>query len=250
LDVIQERLEREFGLELIATAPSVAYEVALRGKPERVVVTNPADWPDPAQIDSTFEPVVTAEILVPTERMGAVIKLAEARRGKQITIKYPSLDRAQVVYEIPLAEVVIDFYDQLKSISAGYASFSYEITGMREEELVQVTISVATEDVPALAFIAPRVQAEGRGRVVCKKLKDILPKEMFAVAIQAMIGGKIIARETISAMRKDVTGYLYGGDRTRKDKLLKKQSAGKKRMKKFGRVQIPQDAFLALLKRD
>lgn len=249
LEVVQERLEREFDLDLIATAPSVSYEVETANG-EKVRVTNPADWPDPAIIKATYEPVVKAEILLPSDRMGGVMKLCEICRGTQLDIKYPAEGRAQLIYEIPLSEVVIDFYDRLKSVSAGYASFAYEFAGMREEKLVRVNIRVAEEEVPALSFIVPHSQAENRGRSVCKKLKDILPREMFAVAIQAAVGAKIVARETLSAMRKDVTGYLYGGDRTRKDKLLKKQAAGKKRMKKFGKVQIPQEAFLALLKRD
>lgn len=248
MDVIQERLEREFGLELVATAPSVCYRVIKRGG-EMTEITNPADWPDAGEIETTLEPYVSAEVLVPAERMGSVLKLLEDSRGVQKEIKYLSSDRAQVIYEVPLSEIIIDFYDRLKSVSAGYASLNYEIIGYQEGDLVRVNIRVSDQEVPALSFIAPRLRAEGRGRRVCQKLKDILPKEQFSVALQAVIGGKVIARETISAYRKDVTGYLYGGDRTRKDKLLKKQARGKKRMKKFGKVNIPQEAFRSLLER-
>ncbi len=248
MDVVQERLEREFDLDLVATAPSVCYRVVKKGG-EVVEITNPADWPDGSEIEHTEEPYVLAEILVPAERMGSVLKLLEDSRGTQKEIKYLSADRVQVVYDVPLSEIVIDFYDRLKSVSAGYASLNYEIKGYMQSDLVRVAIRVSDQEVPALSFIAARMRAEGRGRRVCQKLKDILPREQFSVALQAVIGGKVIARETISAYRKDVTGYLYGGDRTRKDKLLKKQVAGKKRMKKFGKVNIPQEAFRSLLER-
>lgn len=249
MEVVQERLEREFDLDLIATAPSVSYEVEVRGG-ENLIVTNPADWPEAGDIMVTREPVVKVEILVPADRMGGVLKLLESRRGMQKEIKYLNEERVQVVYEVPLAEVVVDFYDSLKSVSAGYASMAYEMCGMREAKLVKLEILVAGDRIAPLSYIVPAEQAEKRGRVVCKKLKEILPREMFAVAIQAAVGAKIVARETLGAMRKDVTGYLYGGDRTRKDKLLKKQAEGKKRMKKFGKVDIPQEAFMALLRRD
>ena len=246
LEIVQERLEREFDLDLITTAPSVVYKVRL-GDGSLRELHNPADMPDPVKIKSIEEPWIRATILVPDDFLGAVLKLCEDRRGEQLELTYAGA-RAMVVYRLPLNEVVFDFHDRLKSISRGYASFDYHLEAYREGDLVKVSILVNGEPVDALAMIVHRSHAESRGRVLCQRLKDLIPRQLFKVAIQAAIGGKVIARETVSALRKDVTAKCYGGDVTRKRKLLDKQKAGKKRMRQFGEVEIPQSAFIAALK--
>ncbi|HEX9768345.1 MAG TPA: translation elongation factor 4 [Kiloniellales bacterium] len=248
LEIIQERLEREFQLDLITTAPSVVYKVHLTDGALREL-HNPADMPDPVKIKLIEEPWIRATILVPDDYLGAVLKLCEERRGEQVELTYAG-SRAVVVYRLPLNEVVFDFYDRLKSVSRGYASFDYHVEGYREGDLVKVAILVNGEPVDALAMIVHRSHAETRGRLLCQRLKDLIPRQLFKVAIQAAIGGRVIARETVSALRKDVTAKCYGGDVTRKRKLLDKQKAGKKRMRQFGEVEIPQSAFIAALKMD
>ncbi len=246
LEIVQERLEREFDLDLITTSPSVVYKV-YKTNGNMVELHNPVDMPDIVHIDYVEEPWIRASVLVPDEYLGSVLALCEERRGIQEQLTYVG-SRAMVVYKLPLNEVVFDFYDRLKSVSRGYASFDYEVTSYAESDLVKVSIMVNAEPVDALAFIAHRSHAEGRGRQVCEKLKDLIPRQLFKIAIQAAIGGKVIARETIGAMRKDVTAKCYGGDITRKKKLLEKQKKGKKRMRQIGNVEIPQSAFLAALK--
>jgi len=246
LEIIQERLEREFDLDLIATAPSVVYKMALTNG-EEIELHNPADMPDVVKISSISEPWIRATILTPDEHLGAILKLCEERRGEQADLSYVG-NRAMVVYDLPLNEVVFDFYDRLKSVSKGYASFDYQITGYREGDLVKMSILVNGEPVDALAMLVHRTKAETRGRQLCEKLKDLIPRHMFKIPVQAAIGGKVIARETIAALRKDVTAKCYGGDVTRKRKLLEKQKEGKKRMRQFGKVEIPQEAFIAALK--
>ena len=246
LEIVQERLEREFDLDLITTAPSVIYRTHMRGG-EVKELHNPIDMPDPTEIDSIEEPWIKATILVPDEYLGSVLQLCEERRGEQIELTYVG-SRAMAVYLLPLNEVVFDFYDHLKSVSRGYASFDYELVEYAVSELVKVSILVNAEPVDALSFIVHDSHAETRGRAICEKLKGLIPRQLFKVAIQAAIGGKIIARSTVNAMRKDVTAKCYGGDITRKKKLLEKQKKGKKRMRQFGNVDIPQSAFLAALK--
>ncbi|MFN3688288.1 translation elongation factor 4 [Salinarimonas sp.] len=248
LEIIQERLEREFNLDLISTAPSVVYKLTLRDG-EEVELHNPADMPDVMKIETISEPWIRATILTPDDHLGAVLKLCQDRRGVQIDLNYVG-KRAMVVYDLPLNEVVFDFYDRLKSISRGYASFDYQITDYREGDLVKMSILVNAEPVDALSMLVHRTRAEMRGRAMCEKLKDLIPQHLFQIPIQAAIGGKIIARETIRALRKDVTAKCYGGDVSRKRKLLDKQKEGKKRMRQFGRVEIPQEAFIAALKMD
>jgi GTP-binding protein LepA len=248
LDIIRERIEREFNLDIITTAPSVIYRFTLIDGQE-IELHNPADMPDPMKIRTMQEPWIEATILVPDEHLGVVLKLCEDRRGRQKQLTYAG-SRAMLVYDLPLNEVVFDFYDRLKSVSRGYASFDYHITGYEESDLVKLTILVNAEPVDALSMIVHRSRAEQRGRVMAEKLKDLIPRHMFQVPIQAAIGGKIVARETISALRKDVTAKCYGGDVTRKRKLLEKQKEGKKKMRQFGRVEIPQEAFIAALKMD
>ena len=246
LEIIQERLDREFDLDLIATSPSVVYRLHMV-KGGIVEMHNPADMPDVMQIAKIEEPWINATIMLPDEHLGGVIKLCEERRGIQKELTYVG-KRAMLIYRLPLNEVVFDFYDRLKSISRGYASFDYQIDGYEEGELVKLSILVNNEPVEALAAIVHRSQAEYRGRALCERLKDLIPRQLFKIAVQAAIGGKVIARETVSAMRKDVTAKCYGGDITRKKKLLEKQKAGKKRMRSFGQVEIPQSAFIAALK--
>lgn len=248
LEIIQERLSREFDLNLIATAPSVVYHLYKRdGTIEDL--HNPADMPDPTLIEKIEEPWIKASIMVPDEYLGAVLGLCTERRGQQIDLTYVGA-RAMVVYRLPLNEVVFDFYDRLKSATRGYASFDYHMDGYEESDLVRISILVNQEPVDALAFVAHRSVAESRGRAICAKLKDLIPRQLFKIAIQAAIGGRVIARETIGALSKDVTAKCYGGDISRKRKLLEKQKEGKKRMRQFGKVEIPQSAFLAALKID
>jgi GTP-binding protein LepA len=248
LEIIRERLEREFNIDLITTAPSVIYHLYMTDG-EMIEMHNPADMPDVVKIDRMEEPWIKATILVPDEYLGAVLKLCEDRRGRQIDLSYAG-SRAMVVYELPLNEVVFDFYDRLKSVSRGYASFDYQLIGHREGDLVKMQILVNDEPVDALAMIVHRARAEMRGRMMCEKLKELIPRHLFKIPIQAAIGAKVIARETLSALRKDVTAKCYGGDITRKRKLLDKQKEGKKKMRQFGRVEIPQEAFIAALKMD
>ncbi|MEM1381724.1 MAG: translation elongation factor 4 [Pseudomonadota bacterium] len=248
LEIVRERLEREFGIDLITTAPSVVYHMyKTDGTMEEL--HNPADMPDAVHIDHLEEPWIKATILVPDEFLGGVLKLCEDRRGIQQDLTYAG-SRAMVVYELPLNEVVFDFYDRLKSITKGYASFDYQILDYRGGELVRMQILVNEEPVDALAVVVHRSKAEARGRAMCEKLKDLIPRHLFKIPIQAALGGRVIARETIGAMRKDVTAKCYGGDATRKRKLLEKQKAGKKKMRQFGRVEIPQEAFIKALKMD
>ena len=248
LEIVRERLEREFDIGLIATAPSVIYQVHLTDGTMQEL-HNPADMPDVQKIEKIEEPWIEATVLVPDEHLGAVLKLCEDRRGRQKTLTYAG-SRAMLVYELPLNEVVFDFYDRLKSVTRGYASFDYHITGYEEGDLVKMALLVNAEPVDALSVIVNRARAEARGRSMVDKLKDLIPRHMFKIPIQAAIGGKVIARETISALRKDVTAKCYGGDITRKRKLLEKQKAGKKKMRSFGKVDIPQEAFIAALKMD
>ena len=243
---MQERLEREFDLDLVTTAPSVVYRINLNDGAVKEL-HNPADMPDVVKIASIEEPWIKATILVPDDYLGAVLKLCEDRRGEQIELTYAGA-RAMVVYNLPLNEVVFDFYDRLKSVSRGYASFDYQLQEYRESDLVKVAILVNGEPLDSLSMVVHRERAESRGRVLCERLKELIPRQLFKIAIQAAIGGKIIARETVSAMRKDVTAKCYGGDVTRKRKLLDKQKAGKKRMRQVGNVEIPQSAFLAALR--
>ena len=248
LEIIRERLEREFGLDLITTAPSVVYHIYMNDG-EMIEMHNPADMPDPVKIDHMEEPWIKATIMAPDEYLGGILKLCEERRGIQVDLTYAGT-RAMLVYEIPLNEVVFDFYDRLKSISKGYASFDYSMIGQREGDLVKMQILVNDEPVDALSIVVHRDKSQMRGRAMCEKLKDLIPRHLFKIPIQAAIGGRIIARETIAAMRKDVTAKCYGGDASRKRKLLDKQKAGKKKMRQFGRVEIPQEAFIKALKID
>ena len=246
LEIIQERLSREFNLDLIATAPSVVYQVALTNG-EVIMLHNPADLPDVVKIAEIREPWIKATILTPDEYLGSILKLCQDRRGVQRNMSYVG-NRAMVEYDLPLNEVVFDFYDRLKSVSKGYASFDYTLADYREGDLVKLSILVNAEPVDALSMLVHRNAAEARGRQMCEKLKELIPPHLFVIPIQAAIGGKIIARETVRAMRKDVTAKCYGGDATRKRKLLEKQKAGKKKMRQFGSVEIPQEAFIKALK--
>ena len=248
MEIVQERLHREFDLDLIATAPSVIYKIHLTDGTS-IDLHNPSDFPDVTRIKTIEEPWIKANIIVPDEYLGAILQLCTDRRGEQLDLTYVG-GRAMATYLLPLNEVVFDFYDRLKSISRGYASFDYEIESYRQGELVKVDILINGDSVDALSLIVHRAQSEARGRALCVRLKDLVPRQLFKIAIQAVIGGKVIARETVGAMRKDVTSKCYGGDITRKRKLLDKQKKGKKRMRQFGRVQIPQSAFLEALRMD
>ncbi|MBP1805771.1 translation elongation factor 4 [Rubellimicrobium aerolatum] len=248
LEVIRDRLEREYDIDLITTAPSVVYHLYMRDGTVKDL-HNPADMPDLTLVDHLEEPRIKATILVPDEYLGDVLKLCQDRRGIQADLSYAG-SRAMVVYDLPLNEVVFDFYDRLKSVTKGYASFDYTITGYREDALVKMQVLVNDEPVDALSMMVHRDRAEMRGRAMVEKLKDLIPRHMFKIPIQAAIGGKVIARETLSALRKDVTAKCYGGDATRKRKLLDKQKAGKKKMRQFGKVDIPQEAFISALKMD
>jgi len=248
LEVIRDRIEREYDIDLITTAPSVIYDIHMRdGRIEQL--HNPADMPDLTLVDHLEEPRIKATILVPDEYLGDVLKLCQDRRGMQMDLTYAG-SRAMVVYDLPLNEVVFDFYDRLKSVTKGYASFDYQMIGYQQDNLVKMSILVNDEPVDALSTMVHRDRADARGRAMVEKLKDLIPRHMFKIPIQAAIGGKVIARETLSAMRKDVTAKCYGGDATRKKKLLEKQKAGKKKMRQFGRVDIPQEAFISALKMD
>lgn len=247
MEITQERLEREFDLELITTAPSVVYQVHLK-KGGVIRVDNPSKLPSPVEIEFIEEPYIRGRVLTPEDYVGGIMKLAQDRRGVQTNMEYPSPNRVMLEYELPLNEIVLDFYDQLKSISKGYASFDYELIEFRRGSLVKLDILLNGEIVDALSLIVPRDKAPYRGRALAKKIKEFIPKQMYEVAIQAAIGAKIITRETLGAMRKDVTAKCYGGDITRKRKLLEKQKAGKKRMKRVGSVEVPQEAFMAVLK--
>ncbi|SEN23207.1 GTP-binding protein LepA [Loktanella fryxellensis] len=248
LEVIRDRIEREYNIELITTAPSVVYHLYMKDGDVRDL-HNPADMPDLTLVDHIEEPRIKATILVPDEYLGDVLKLCQDRRGVQMDLTYAG-SRAMVVYDLPLNEVVFDFYDRLKSVTKGYASFDYNLTGYQEDSLVKMSVLVNDEPVDALSMMVHRDRAEMRGRAMVEKLKDLIPRHMFKIPIQAAIGGKVIARETLSALRKDVTAKCYGGDATRKRKLLDKQKAGKKKMRQFGKVDIPQEAFISALKMD
>lgn len=248
LDIVQERLEREYGLNLVVTAPSVSYVAILTGG-EEVLISNPSGLPDLAKVEEIREPWVKVEILTPKDYIGGIMKLVQDRRGIHKNMQFIDQDRVILTFELPLASIVVDFYDKLKSISSGYASMNYDSLDYRSEDLVKLDILVAGKEVEALSTIVHRSEAHGVGSAIVKKLKELIPRANFEIALQAAIGSKIIARESISALRKDVTAKLYGGDRTRKDKLLKKQKEGKKRMKMVGRVEMPQEAFLAVLQR-
>ncbi|NCQ24280.1 MAG: elongation factor 4 [Rhodobacteraceae bacterium CG17_big_fil_post_rev_8_21_14_2_50_63_15] len=248
LEVIRDRIEREYDIELITTAPSVVYHLFMKDGTMREL-HNPADMPDLTFVDHIEEPRIKATILVPDDYLGDVLKLCQDRRGIQMDLTYAGA-RAMVVYDLPLNEVVFDFHDRLKSVTKGYASFDYQLEGYREDNLVKMQVLVNDEPVDALSMMVHRDRAEARGRAMCEKLKDLIPRHMFKIPIQAAIGGKVIARETLSALRKDVTAKCYGGDATRKKKLLEKQKAGKKKMRQFGKVDIPQEAFISALKMD
>ncbi len=246
MDIIEERIGREFDLDIITTAPSVAYKIYMTDGRE-FTLHNPADMPDPSTIKMIEEPMVRATIMVPDEYLGSILKLCTERRGEQEDLTYVG-NRAMVVYKIPLSEIVFDFYDRLKSISSGYASFNYELIGYAQSDLVKVQILINEEPVDALSFLCNRSEAEARGRQICARLKDLIPRHLFKIPLQAAIGGRIVARETISPMRKDVTAKCYGGDITRKRKLLDKQKKGKQRMRQFGKVEVPQSAFIEALR--
>ena len=246
LEIIRDRLEIEFNLELVTTAPSVVYKINM--KDGRIIdLHNPTDMPDPVKINNIEEPWIKATIIVPDEYLGTVLELCTSKRGIQNNLSYVG-SRAMIEYKLPLNEVVFDFYDRLKSITRGYASFDYELAGYKVNDLVKVRVMINGDPVDALSLIAHRDRSQSRGRALCERLKDLIPRQQFKVAIQAAIGGKIIARETVASFRKDVTEKLYGGDVTRKNKLLDKQKKGKKRMRQFGKVDIPQNAFLNALK--
>ena len=249
LDVIQERLEREYDLDLVTTAPSVVYQV-YKTDGTMIELTNPSNLPDPAEIDHMEEPMVDAEIMVTSEFVGDIMKLCQERRGQYVSMEYVEKTRAVIKYIMPLNEIIYDFFDALKSRSRGYASFDYELRGYQKSELVKLDILINHEQIDALSFIVFAGTAYDRGRKMCEKLKEEIPRHLFEIPIQAAIGGKVIARETIKAMRKDVLAKCYGGDITRKKKLLEKQKEGKKRMRQFGNVQIPQEAFMSVLKLD
>jgi GTP-binding protein LepA len=247
LEIIQERLEREYGLDLITTAPGVRYKITLTDG-SAIEVDNPSRWPDPSEIESIEEPVIIAKILTNEEYVGNILKLVEDKRGRQQNIEYVSSTRVMLTYELPLNEIVLDFYDRLKSVSRGYASLDYNLAGMWNSPMVKMDILIGGDPVDALSIIVHRDFAYDRGKALVAKMRELIPRQMFEVAIQAAIGAKVIARETVTAIRKNVIAKCYGGDISRKRKLLEKQKEGKKRMKRIGKVDIPQEAFLAVLK--
>ena len=249
LEIVSERLKREYGLELIVTTPSVAYQIKEKYSQNIKTIYSPQELPDPAKLEEIKEPWIRLEVICPNTYLGQVMKLMQSAGGVYKTTQYLGAERVIIKYEAPLREIIVDFYDKLKSITSGYASMSYELADWRSAELVKLDILVAGEEVPALSRIVPKKNIYEEGRILVKKLKEVLPRQMFVVAIQAAVGGKIIARETIAAMKKDVTGYLYGGDYTRKKKLLEKQKRGKKKMKAIGKLKIPQKTFLEILKK-
>ena len=249
LEVVQERLEREYGLSLILTAPSVQYKLTMNDG-ATLIIDNPVLYPDTTLIENTKEPFIRASIIIPDRYMGPVMKICLDRRGINTTYQYLSNNRLEMIFELPLAEVVYDFYDRLKSVTQGYGSFDYDIIDFRDTDIVKLDILINGERVDALSQLVNRERAVERARLACEKLRDEIPRQMFKIAIQGAIGGNIIARKTVSAFRKDVTAKCYGGDITRKRKLLEKQKKGKKRMKMVGKVMIPQSAFLSVLKRD
>jgi GTP-binding protein LepA len=249
MEIIQERLEREYAIELITTAPSVVYHARTKAG-ETVRVDNPSKMPPPGDIERIEEPIMKVTVHLPSEHVGAVVALCEDRRGIQKGINYATTEHVVITYELPLSEVILDFHDRLKSASRGYASMDYELIGYRADDLVKLDMLVNGEPLDALSIIVHRSFAYSRGRALAKKLKELVPKQQYEVAIQAVLGAKIISRETVRAMRKDVTAKCYGGDITRKRKLLEKQKEGKKRMKSVGNVEVPQEAFLAILKLD
>ena len=249
LDIIQERLEREYNLDLVTTAPGVIYKV-YKTNGEMIELTNPSNLPDPSEIDYMEEPVVSAEIMVTTEFIGPIMQLCQERRGRYLATEYIETTRALLKYELPLNEIIYDFFDALKSRSRGYASFDYDLKGYETSKLVKLDILINKEEVDALSFIVHADSAYERGRRMCEKLKGEIPRHLFEIPIQAAVGGKVIARETVKAMRKDVLAKCYGGDITRKKKLLEKQKEGKKRMRQVGNVEIPQSAFMSVLKLD
>jgi len=250
MDIISSRLEREFGLNIIATAPSVIYKLKLKGKDELVEIENPNDFPDPTEIEYIEEPITTAEIITPKDYVGQVMELSQARRGSLLDMTYIDERRVSIKYKIPLNEIIYNFFDSLKSRTRGYASLDYNVDDIAKSDLVKLDILINEDVVDALSMIVHRDSAYSRGRMIVEKLKEEIPRQQFAIPIQAAIGGKVIARETVKALRKDVIAKCYGGDISRKKKLLEKQKEGKKRMRQLGSVQIPQDAFLSVLKYD
>ena len=250
MDIVRERLEREYDLELLATTPNVRYEVKLINTGEVVEVRSPTDMPDPASIESISEPYIRATIITPNDYVGAVMELCQKRRGEHVGLHYLSPTRVQVQYDLPLAEIVLDFFDQLKSRSKGYASLDYEPIGNRPSELVKLDVLLAGDKVDALSLIVHKESSYDQGRNLVERLRKTIPRQQFDVPVQAAIGANVIARETVKAVRKDVTAKLYGGDVSRKKKLLEKQKKGKKRMKQVGAVEVPQEAFLAVLEMD
>ena len=249
LEIISERLKREYGLELVVTTPSVVYQIVEKHGGVQKTIYSPQELPEPSKIDKIKEPWIKIEVVCSNEYLGAVMKLLQSAGGVYKTTQYLGSQRVIIKYEAPLREIIVDFYDRLKSVTSGYASMNYEIADFRAAELVKMDILVAGDEMVALSRIVPRDSVQDEGRRMVERLKDVLPRQMFAVALQAAVGGKVIARETISAMKKDVTGYLYGGDYSRKKKLLEKQKKGKKKMKEIGRLKIPQKAFLEILKK-